>query len=362
MLRALLVVFLLPLAVSLAQAQTPDGPVMGSSATAEQAPADDGERVIRVLAIGDAVGGGLGAGLTRMGEADGRYEVTIRYNEESGLARPEVYDWATTLPKILSSGDYDVIVVLIGTNDRQTIRDGEQRYAFDAPEWIAAYTRQIDNLLAVFKTSSAKVFWVSIPPMKDADYDSAMRRITDLQKQRVEPNGITFVDIRPAFLKPDGGFADYGPDDTSEYVRLRARNGVGFYKAGNNRMGQLVLQAIEKAPVREPPAVEKPAEEPRPQPHTQSPMVQATAPKPSMPMFGQTLFGGGIALVDAGDLARRAATMVTNAVASPAKTVAKLKAMAKPGSAAEKFFGGVAAAPAPAGRADDFSVPAAPVQ
>ena len=54
--------------------------------------------------------------------------MSIRFNEESGLARPEVYDWPATVPKILASNAYDVIVVMLGANDRQTIRDGEQRY------------------------------------------------------------------------------------------------------------------------------------------------------------------------------------------------------------------------------------------
>ena len=72
-----------------------------------------------MLVLGDAIGGGLGAGLTRVAEASGDYEVSIRFNEESGLARPEVYDWPATVPKILGSNAYDVIVVMLGANDTQ---------------------------------------------------------------------------------------------------------------------------------------------------------------------------------------------------------------------------------------------------
>ena len=78
--------------------------------------------VTRILVLGDAIGGGLGAGLTRVAEASGEYEVSNRFNEESGLARPEVYDWTATVPKILGSNAYDVIVVMLGANDTQPIR------------------------------------------------------------------------------------------------------------------------------------------------------------------------------------------------------------------------------------------------
>jgi hypothetical protein len=78
--------------------------------------------VTRVLVLGDAIGGGLGAGLTRVAEPSGEYEVSNRFNEQSGLARPEVYDWTATVPKILGSNAYDVIVVVLGANDTQPIR------------------------------------------------------------------------------------------------------------------------------------------------------------------------------------------------------------------------------------------------
>ncbi len=198
----------------------------------------------RILSLGDAVGGGLGAGLLRMGEADGRYEVTIRFNEESGLARPEVYDWAERLPKILEANSFDAIVVMLGANDRQPIKYDEQRFAFNSPEWIEVYKAQIDRLLDELIDSGARVFWVGLPPMADPDYDAAMQAINAIQRERAERRGVTFLDIRQSFLTPDGRYTDTGPDETGQTRRLRGTDGVSFFKAGNNRMGQLVLAAI----------------------------------------------------------------------------------------------------------------------
>ena len=45
---------------------------------------------------------------------------------------PQVYDWTATVPKILGSNAYDVIVVMLGANDTQAIRAGGTRIAFEA--------------------------------------------------------------------------------------------------------------------------------------------------------------------------------------------------------------------------------------
>ena len=76
----------------------------------------------RILVIGDALSGGLGAGLVRLTESEQKFEVTFRPNKSSGLARIAIYDWAATLPSILEANDYWGVVILIGSNDRRDIQ------------------------------------------------------------------------------------------------------------------------------------------------------------------------------------------------------------------------------------------------
>lgn len=346
MIKAAGFMLLLCLTGASAVAQTADTPVMGSSGTVE----DGQNQVTSILVLGDKLGGGLGAGLTRVGEADGRYEVVNRFNEEAGLARPEVYDWAETIPKILESDSYDVIVFLAGTNDRQTIRSGNLRFAFSSPEWVAAYRQQVARVADVLTASEARIFWVSIPPMADEDYDAAMRVIAGLQQETVEAKGISFVDIRKSFLSADGEYTDIGPDDTGDVRKLRGSDGVSFYKQGNNLLGKLVLEAIESKEV---------------------PVIAAAKPVvPSqiapardervIPLFGQTAFMGEMREVSPKDVRIRAALVVGRG-ANPlpaSKALAAIRALAAPGSAAERLFVDGQPSPAPRGRADDFSLPA----
>jgi uncharacterized protein len=295
----------------------------------------------RVLVLGDAIGGGLGAGLTRVAEATGKYEVSIRLNEESGLARPEVYDWTATVPKILGSKTYDVIVVMIGANDTQPIRHDGMRIPVGTPEWADAYGGQVDRLLSALQSSGARILWVGPPPMRDTEYDSAIRDVAEIQRQRTKAEGLTFIDMRPELSGPDGAFIDTGPDDTGTVTRLRGRDGVSFYKAGNNRMGQIVLAAIESE------SAVMPAE----------PVEDVVVGL--VPLFGQGLMDGEDYTVQPEGVTANV-VMLTAAGLDSAASLKALRDIAPAGSAAERLLKRGDAAAAPSGRADDFTAPARP--
>ncbi|MFM8748405.1 MAG: DUF459 domain-containing protein [Aestuariivirga sp.] len=339
---ALVMVFLL-LAVT-ASAQAPDQPIMGSSGMGDVAavPTTGQLEARRVLVLGDGVGGGLGAGLLRAAATDPGLDVVSRFNEESGLARPEVYDWAATAQKILEGATFDVIVVMLGANDRQTIRDGELRQPFGSEGWAAAYRKQADRLLDALQASGARVIWVSLPPLKDPDYDAAVRAITALQRERVEARGMTFLDLRPQLSGADGGFAETVQDASGTVVKLRGRDGISFFKAGNNLMAQLVLAALANtAPT---PAAE----------------AAITAPEDpgvlrNVPVFGRTLADGGFYTVQPEGVTANA--MLLAAGLSPDAALKTLRDVSPADSGAEQLFRFGAPQTAPPGRADDFAAP-----
>jgi uncharacterized protein len=229
-------------------------PLMGSEALpSPSVPATDGstgfggaDGIYRILVVGDNLAGGLGAGMSRMVQDDPRYEIVNRFNESSGLARTEFYDWPSAIEKIVADNPIDAVVVLLGVNDRQEIREGNARYPFKSPNWIKGYTANIDRLLAAAKAANAGIFWVSIPPMADPVFDADMRYVADLQSRQVVAAGGHVVDVRSAFLAPDGSYVDRGPDETGAERKLRSRDGITFYKQGNNRFGQLVMAEVNK--------------------------------------------------------------------------------------------------------------------
>ncbi len=332
-----IIVFALLLCCSQVQAQeNAEQPIMGSQSI-EELIQQTVEDTHRVLVIGDALAGGLGAGLARMAEADPKFEIINRYQETSGIARPQVYDWAASLPIMMEGKNFNSVVVLMGANDRQSIRVGEAKHEFNSPEWLAAYKTRTAQLLDILKASGAKIFWVAIPPMGDALYDRDMQILASLQKAEALSKGAVYVDLRANFTNPDGTYTDTGPDDTGEVRKLRGRDGVEFLRQGNNRFGQLLFAEINREIANTP----------------QQASPATLAPKDLTPIFGQLTIDGIDATIQP-DIAKIAeATRVQAMIASNGKIT---RTDIVPGSSAEKLFVQGEAPPAPAGRFDDFTM------
>jgi uncharacterized protein len=315
-------------------------PLIGSQATEPQtdlvAPIlSDG--IYRILVIGDSLAGGLGAGMARVAANEEGFEVVSRFNESSGLTRPDVYDWARAIPKIMDGKNFNAVVVLIGMNDRQDIRNEAGQFTFNSAEWIKAYQTNTSAIADALKTQNVKVFWLGEPPMGNPAYDADMQIVAALQKDSVVAKGLNYINTRPLLLASDGSYMDFGPDDTGEMRKLRQKDGVTFFKQGNNKFGQLILAAI-KANANGTVSV----------PEIPVALAPTSEIAPSNPIFGQSDGNGGAVVQDTDDVV---------ALANPAETPvepANIKAPAS-GSAAEKLFTKGEATVAPLGRFDDFS-------
>lgn len=290
------------------------------------------KEVYQVFVLGDSLAAGLWSGLSRQIETDDRISLNGRYKEDSGLSRPEYYDWNGALPKILASNKIDIAIVMIGSNDAQAIRDGQMRYAFDTPEWRAAYVKQVDRLMGSLKAAGAAVYWMEMPPMQANKYDGSMKVISSIHEQRAKAADIRFIATREA-LSDKGKYAESGFDQAGEFVRMRSRDGVHFLREGNNKLAGLVMAAISEdidaAVAAEP--VEVPPET----------VINETPP-------GSGLTGSEILANAKGDFAGPPPTPSDPAMAQLAKT-------AKPGTDAARLFSSGEAITVKSGRFDDVS-------
>ncbi|MEM7428947.1 MAG: DUF459 domain-containing protein [Pseudomonadota bacterium] len=199
-----------------------------------------------VFVLGDSIAAGMWAGLRRVAKGDRRLNFQGRYKEESGFARPDRYDWNRAVEKLLTAQKIDVVILLLGANDRQNFRGAGQTLQFGSEDWQNAYREVLDRFLKQLKQKEVAAYVVGLPPMADPEYDKSVKFITKLQQERANDNAVRFVNIRPAFTDNNNNFVWQGPDITGNVRRLRAKDGIHFYKRGNNKLASVVLKVLRE--------------------------------------------------------------------------------------------------------------------
>lgn len=202
--------------------------------------------VVNVHVFGDSLGDGIWAGLYRkLPKADG-YKVTKHSRVSTGLVRKDFYDWSKAVRKIVAKHRVDVAIVMIGTNDRQTIVQGG-RHALRSAKWEAIYKDRIDDLTQVLKDEGAEIYWVELPAMRSPRFGGDMRYFNSLFEERAQANGITFVDTWQRTLGGNGKYSAYGLDDSGRKRKMRTNDGIHFTMRGYIKLASFVTDAMHSA-------------------------------------------------------------------------------------------------------------------
>jgi hypothetical protein len=212
--------------------------------TAEIQPKDPKAR--KILIIGDYVAAGLAWGLDQALATEPKLAVIDKSNDGSGLVRPDFFDWNKTLPEVLNTEKPDLVVVMVGANDRQQIRTANERLAVGSAPWEKTYTERVDGMVDTLKVYGKPFFWVSAPPMRASSGAGDMAYLNSLYKPRVEAAGGTFVDIWIGFTNANGQYISTGPDLDGQVRQLRTSDGVNFTRAGRMKLSFYIEREIRK--------------------------------------------------------------------------------------------------------------------
>jgi uncharacterized protein len=343
-----------------------------------------------VVVIGDSMADWLAYGLDETYAEQPDIGVVRKIRPTSGLihydAKNESLEWPQMVKDALATEKPNVIVVMLGLNDRVVIRDkappkepprkagdtpaagqasqdkdkpdkekqekqekppaaaasssdGASQdaaagpgvsYDFHSDQWATLYAKRIDEMIAVLKGRGVPVIWVGLPALKGAKSTNEMSYLDELYRERAEKAGIIYVDIWDGFVDDRGNFAVQGPDFEGQIRRLRTWDGVHFTKAGAVKLASFVDRDIRRVINNHAVPVALPA------PDSSGP--KPGGPRPDIgPVLPLTATGSG----EGGDL-------IGSGTHLPQMTSDPLAA---------KVLGRGDPISAPAGRSDDFSWP-----
>jgi uncharacterized protein len=258
------------------------------------------EATTSIVVMGDANADWLAYGLEDAFSENPEIAVVRKHRTDSGLIRYDQrreLEWPQVAREIIAAEKPKCIVMMIGNNDRQTIRekappaprpgapkpntqatpppsppDPEQQPSqpseaaepanmtpeqarrasygpleFHTEKWELAYIRRIDATIAALKSAGIPVMWVGLPSQRGTKVSADSSYLNELYRSRAEKAGIVYVDIWDGFVDEAGRYSAQGPDYEGQTRRLRSADGVYFTKFGARKLAHYVEREIQRS-------------------------------------------------------------------------------------------------------------------
>jgi hypothetical protein len=253
------------------------------------------EATVKIVVMGDANADWLGSGLEEAFSDDPEIGVVRKHRTDSGLVRYDPRrdsEWPQVAREIIAAEKPDLVVMMIGNNDRQSIRekappagpahaipeqpteagpakspDTERQpverqhpkltpaqarqeangpLEFRSEKWEQAYIKRIAATIAALKSAGVPVIWVGLPSQRDSDATADSSYLNELYRSEAEKEGIAYADIWGGFVDEAGNFSPQGPDYLGQTRRLRSSDGVYFTKFGARKLAHYVEREIDR--------------------------------------------------------------------------------------------------------------------
>lgn len=210
-------------------------PAVPATPTVEKAPG-----ATRLAVFGDSMAVDLSRALERLYAEDPNILIIGQGVGSSGFVRNDFFDWNKTIGEQISADAFDIAVVIVGINDRQSI--GNMKAL--TPEWNTEYSARVGNFVSQLRNAGKPTIWVGLPPMEAPSYAQAIAGIAELQKLSVFSGGAEYLDIYERFLTEEGKYSSFGPDLNGNRVRMRKDDGIHFSAAGADKLAFYLSQSL----------------------------------------------------------------------------------------------------------------------
>ncbi|MCE7029351.1 SGNH family hydrolase [Jiella avicenniae] len=213
---------------------------------AQPAVTEKAEDAKTVLVVGDFLAASLANGL-KDAYADRRMvNVKAASNGSSGLVRQDHYDWPAKLGPLIEENEPAVVVMMIGSNDRQPIYGENGTMSLRSPEWNAEYERRVGEIADIAAKHQVPLVWVGAPSFKFDRMSEDMVYFNDLYRQAAQRVSGEYVDVWEGFVDENDDFIYSGPSVDGQTVQLRNSDGITMTDAGNDKLAFFARKAVDR--------------------------------------------------------------------------------------------------------------------
>jgi uncharacterized protein len=221
-------------------------PAETASPASEPVSTEKVENAHVVLVVGDFIADGMAQGLEEAFAEVQSVVILSRANGSSGFVRDDFYDWPNAIGPIMEEVKPSVVVMMIGSNDRQAMRVDGRTEKVRTEAWDKEYISRINRFAKAVRATNTPLVWVGGPPFRFKSMSADILAFNEFYRTAVEAVEGNFVDIWDGFVDQDGAFVTTGSNINGQNVRLRASDGINFTKEGKRKLAFYVERQLRQ--------------------------------------------------------------------------------------------------------------------
>ena len=200
-------------------------------------------RSVSVAVVGDSLANDLANGMED--NFAGKPVNVIKLTQfATGLVRTDYFNWNGTVQNALRHGDANIVIVVLGGNDHQSIRIDGRRLDPLTKEWRAEYARRVGHFMDTIGKSRGKLYWVGLPDVRSDKLGHGYRVMNAIYKREAAKRKLKYIDIWGKFHGKDSAYSSFGMSLEGVKRQIRKDDGMHFTEAGRRVFADYVSRAI----------------------------------------------------------------------------------------------------------------------
>ncbi|WGK70174.1 DUF459 domain-containing protein [Candidatus Haliotispira prima] len=202
------------------------------------------QQPLRVLLVGDSLAESVRMSLSPLFSTISAVDLKSNGVVSSTLTNKHFIDWPWTLRDLLTQRHYDVVLVFIGANSCQAVRnDDGSVVGYGSAVWPEAYGDKIREFIRIIKGQGASAWWLMNPPMRKEGYRQCMDSIGQIQREVATGMADEIIETADIVSAEDGSYTQSKVIDGKLYS-LRTKDGVHFTMEGSRLISEEILRRI----------------------------------------------------------------------------------------------------------------------
>jgi hypothetical protein len=201
------------------------------------------KKKLRVVVVGDSLASGLGTYLERVMKPS-LVRVSRQGQISTGLSRPDYFNWPATMRLIVDRFKPDLVVVMLGENDSQSLRSpqGPITMPIGTFDWADAYEERVRDFAHIATSGGSRVVWVGLPVIRDQARWEILKRLNGIYDDvAADEADVAFLDTWGRFSTPSGGYTAY-LHDGNKVIEIRSPDGLHFTPTGYELLARAAME------------------------------------------------------------------------------------------------------------------------